>query len=336
MLDNRTVPVVAGHDHGHRPRPGARLRARRGPARRRRALRRGAAARGPDRRAPIPRGCSAAAAAGTSPCRAASTTRSSRRSPRWPRRRKGPLDARSADLQRHLLSVLLLWIERWYDGEHTERRDGNDAALELYRRFSRVLERDFAAHHDAGHYADALAMPPAALSHALSQVVGRSTKELVTDRVMMEAARLLTFTDRTVGEVAFQTGFSDPLYFSRAFKRHTGEPPTAFRDRYARRRAGLIRPAATASTRCPCIRDIEPWNIAIAKRRLVDMSTTTTPTEEIAPTLPDTLRLGPTHLSRVAPRRLDRLLRALARPAGPRARRWAPRRSAPAARTCSC
>ena len=27
------------------------------------------------------------------------------------------------------------------------------------------------------------------------------------------------------------TGFSDPLYFSRAFKRHTGEPPSKFRDR---------------------------------------------------------------------------------------------------------
>ena len=144
----------------------------------------------------------------------------------------GPLDPRSADLQRHLLSVLLLWIERWYDGQRTERRDGDDAsALELFRRFSRVLERDFAAHHDAGHYADALAMPQATLSHALSEVVGRSTKELVTDRVMMEATRLLTFTDRTIGEVAFQTGFSDPLYFSRAFKRHVGEPPTTFRDR---------------------------------------------------------------------------------------------------------
>jgi len=142
----------------------------------------------------------------------------------------GPLDGRSADLQRHLLSVLLLWIERWYDGEHTERRDEDDGALALYRRFSRVLEEDFAAHHDAGHYAGALAMPAAALSHALTQVAGRSTKELVTDRVMLEAARLLRFTDRTVGEIAYATGFSDPLYFSRAFKRHHGDPPTVFRD----------------------------------------------------------------------------------------------------------
>ena len=143
----------------------------------------------------------------------------------------GPLDARSADLQRHLLSVLLLWIERWYDGQHTERRDDEDDSLAIFRRFSHVLERDFAKHHDAGHYADALAMPPAALSQALTQVAGKATKELVTDRVMLEAVRLLRFTDRTIGEVAYLTGFGDPLYFSRAFKRHLGEPPTVFRDR---------------------------------------------------------------------------------------------------------
>ncbi len=101
----------------------------------------------------------------------------------------------------------------------------------VYRRFSNALERDFAKHHDAGHYADALAMPPAALSQALTQVVGKTTKELITDRVMLEAVRLLRFTDRTMGEIAYMTGFSDPLYFSRAFKRHNGEPPTVFRDR---------------------------------------------------------------------------------------------------------
>ena len=46
---------------------------------------------------------------------------------------------------------------------------------------------------------------------------------------MLEAARLLRFTDLTVGEVAHRAGFTDPLYFSRAFKRHAGEPPMAYR-----------------------------------------------------------------------------------------------------------
>jgi AraC family transcriptional activator of pobA len=142
----------------------------------------------------------------------------------------GPLDSHSADLQRHLLSVILVWIERWYDAERTERRDVGDTGIQLFRRFARVLERDFADHHDAVHYADALAVPPAALSQALNRVTGRSTKELVTDRVMLEAARLLRFTDRTIGEIAYETGFADPLYFSRAFKRHHGHAPSAYRD----------------------------------------------------------------------------------------------------------
>jgi len=140
-----------------------------------------------------------------------------------------PPDARAAELSHHLIAVLLLWAERWYDASRSEAREPGDADVQLQRRFARLLERDFAAHHDAGHYADALAVPPAALARALGEVTGRSTKELVTDRVMLEAARLLRFTDLTVGEVAHRAGFSDPLYFSRAFKRHTGEAPTDFR-----------------------------------------------------------------------------------------------------------
>ena len=142
-----------------------------------------------------------------------------------------PLDACSIDLQRHFLSGLLLWLERWYDASRTQQRDADDADLQLYRRFLAVLERDFARHHEAGHYADALRVPPAVLSRTLASVTGRGTKELVTDRVMLEAARLLRFSDLTVGEVAFRAGFADPLYFSRAFKRHRGEAPMAYRAR---------------------------------------------------------------------------------------------------------
>ena len=142
-----------------------------------------------------------------------------------------PPDARSADLERHLLSVLLLWIERWHDDTRTERREADDSELVLHRRFAERLEADYAAHHDAAHYAGALGVPAAALSRALSHVTGRSTKELVTDRVMLEAARLLRFTDLTVQEVGHRTGFRDPLYFSRAFKRHHGEAPQAYRGR---------------------------------------------------------------------------------------------------------
>lgn len=141
-----------------------------------------------------------------------------------------PPDERTARLEHHLLTAILLWIERWYDAARTEDRPADDAPAELHRRFARQLEQDFARHHDAGHYANALRVPAATLSRALAEATGRTTKELILDRVMLEAARLLRFTDRTVGEIAFAIGFTDPLYFSRAFKRRHGVSPLAYRD----------------------------------------------------------------------------------------------------------
>lgn len=142
-----------------------------------------------------------------------------------------PPDGESAELQRHLIAVLLLWVERWYDALRSERRDADDAQVQLHRRFAALLERDFAHQHEAGAYADALGVPAAVLSRALAHVTGRGTKELIVDRAMLEAARLLRFTDLSVQEVAQRTGYADPLYFSRAFKRRTGEAPMTYRER---------------------------------------------------------------------------------------------------------
>jgi AraC family transcriptional activator of pobA len=142
-----------------------------------------------------------------------------------------PPDGFSADVERHVISVLLLWLERWHEASRTERREPDDPEVQLQRRFAERLEADFARHHDAAHYADALAVPAAALSRALTQVTGRPTKELILDRVMLEAARTLRYTDLGVSEVAHLVGYADPLYFSRAFKRRFGEPPLTYRDR---------------------------------------------------------------------------------------------------------
>ncbi|RKQ90563.1 AraC family transcriptional regulator [Solirubrobacter pauli] len=137
-----------------------------------------------------------------------------------------PPDPRRDEIARHLLLTLLLWVERWHDADAEER---DDADTQLFRRFSTVLERDFARHHDAAHYADALAVPQRALTRALRAVTGKGTKELVRERVLLEAARLLRFSDLEVGEVAFRTGFDDRLYFSRALRRAYGTAPSAYR-----------------------------------------------------------------------------------------------------------
>lgn len=142
-----------------------------------------------------------------------------------------PADSCSLDLQRHLLSALLLWVERWYDAPRTQKRGADDSEVQLYRRFVDVLERDFARRHDTGHYSAELRVPQSLLARALTHVTGRGTKELISERRMLEAARLLRFTDLTIGEIAFRSGFGDQMYFSRAFKQHNGVAPTVYRER---------------------------------------------------------------------------------------------------------
>jgi AraC family transcriptional activator of pobA len=142
-----------------------------------------------------------------------------------------PPDPYSGKLERHLIATVLLWIERWYDASRIEGRDSDDSDVQLQRRFAELLDTEYAQHHEAAYYADALAVPAAALSRALTQVTGRGTKDLVLDRVMLEAARLLRFTELGVGEVAFEVGYTDPFYFSRAFKRRFGDAPQTYRER---------------------------------------------------------------------------------------------------------
>jgi AraC family transcriptional activator of pobA len=140
-----------------------------------------------------------------------------------------PPDGASLDVERHLLATILLLVERWLEASQAERPVVADNAIQLHRRFSAQLEADYARHHDAAHYAQELRVPAAALSRALVEASGRTTKELISDRVMLEASRLLLFSDLTIGEIAYRTGFRDQLYFSRAFKRNRGAAPSDYR-----------------------------------------------------------------------------------------------------------
>jgi AraC family transcriptional activator of pobA len=141
-----------------------------------------------------------------------------------------PPDRYASTLVANALSSLLVLVRRWQEsgGEH-EGRTAPSADVELLQRFGRLLEAEYASHHDAAWYAGQLGVSANHLAAALTAVTGRSTKRLVTDRVMVEAERLLRFTDMPVQQVALRLGYDDPFHLSRAFKAHSGRSPMAWR-----------------------------------------------------------------------------------------------------------
>jgi AraC family transcriptional activator of pobA len=139
-----------------------------------------------------------------------------------------PPTRESAELRRHLLSAALLWARRWREAQ-LEEGGATRADVQVHQHFLEALERDFASSHDAGHYASELGMTPGTLSRTLTKLTGRTTKQLILERVTLEAVRLLRFSDLSIKEIATRLGFSDQFAFSKAFKRQRGEAPLDFR-----------------------------------------------------------------------------------------------------------
>ena len=141
-----------------------------------------------------------------------------------------PARPESAALRRHLLSAALLWAQRWREAQ-LEGGGATSADVQLQQRFLETLERDLATSHEAAHYAAELGVTTGTLSRTLMRLSGRTTKQLILDRVLLEAARLLRFSDLSIKEIAARLGFTDQFAFSKAFKRQRGEAPLDFRNR---------------------------------------------------------------------------------------------------------
>ena len=63
----------------------------------------------------------------------------------------------------------------------------------------------------------------------LKSLTGLSPKELVSDFRLKKAKMMLEKTDTTVAEIAYKTGFNDPVYFTRLFRTTFGMTPTQYR-----------------------------------------------------------------------------------------------------------
>jgi len=65
--------------------------------------------------------------------------------------------------------------------------------------------------------------------HMFKEAMGVSAYSYVLDLRLSKAAELLLSSELSIAEIAYETGFSDPLYFSRIFRKRCGSSPEAFR-----------------------------------------------------------------------------------------------------------
>lgn len=104
--------------------------------------------------------------------------------------------------------------------------------LKLFLKFCDLVEAHFRDHLTLTEYAQRLALTEARLNDISRRVANRPSKEIVHERLLQEARRLLRFSAVPITEISFQLGFTDPAYFSRFFTKRAGVPPSQFRLSY--------------------------------------------------------------------------------------------------------
>lgn len=144
-----------------------------------------------------------------------------------------PLDIHHA-LRRSLLESLLLRLTNAPGIAPTGAATAGTGRADRYGRFLDALELHFRELHQAADYAELLGCSVRTLSRAARDVTGKGVRELIDERRLLEARRLLGGARWDARTVAVHLGFSDPANFGRFFRDRTGLTPAAFAAREAR------------------------------------------------------------------------------------------------------
>lgn len=131
------------------------------------------------------------------------------------------------DMIRSYLFILLVKASRLADPAGAT--DSVQHGQVVFRRFKALLEEHFATVQEPAGYAAMLRVTERALNDAARRATGSTAAQLIRDRVILEAKRLLAHSGAAIGDVGCHLGFEDPAYFSRCFKKHTGRTPLEFR-----------------------------------------------------------------------------------------------------------
>ncbi len=127
-----------------------------------------------------------------------------------------------------LLLALLFDCKGLYES-YRSNQENPPVKSTLATHFQQLLEQHYLSRQSVQAYAELLNVTPKHLSQAVSNTLGRRAYDLIVDRLLIEAKKLLRYTDLSVAEVAEYLGFEEPTHFARFFKRKLVLTPLEYR-----------------------------------------------------------------------------------------------------------
>ncbi len=110
---------------------------------------------------------------------------------------------------------------------------GYTAAETLFKRFAQLLAESSPRRHEVGYYADKLCVTRKYLSSICKQQSGKTASDLINDMTVNNIKQMLRSTDKTIKEIANETGFDNLSFFGKYVKRELGMSPREYRQKGA-------------------------------------------------------------------------------------------------------
>ncbi len=145
------------------------------------------------------------------------------------------IDNYSQDVMVSHLELLLNYCNRFYNRQFITRKT---ASNDLLTQFESVLAKYFTDENQAGlptvnNLATSLNLSPNYLSDMLRSHTGQNTQQHIHNKLIEKAKEILTTTNLSVSEIAYQLGFEHPQSFSKLFKNKTKMTPLEFKQSFS-------------------------------------------------------------------------------------------------------
>ena len=129
-----------------------------------------------------------------------------------------------------LLKRLIIYVTQLAKPGYVPAKKLQDERFHIIRKFNLLVEKNFKSEHSVSFYAEQLCKAPKTLSNLFAIFNLKPPSQIIQERIIVEAKRLLRYTDRSVKHITFELGFEDVSYFSNFFKKNTGVSPSDFRN----------------------------------------------------------------------------------------------------------
>lgn len=135
---------------------------------------------------------------------------------------------------RHLVNSVISMLDSQMRRNVPADSEVKSTQLTVFNNFLRILEANFRRDEGVSFYADKMNMSERNLNIICKNNFQKSVSEIIEARKLIEARKMLIYSDKSVSEIGFEIGYNEKSYFTRVFRSRLGMTPSSYRDKIRR------------------------------------------------------------------------------------------------------